>query len=301
MAQGNQSLRLGVALPQTEFDGDPAAMRDFAQAAEELGYDHLVTYDHVLGANPGADDTDTTRHLYHDPFVLLGFVAACTQRIELSVQVLILPQRQTVLVAKQAASLDVLCNGRLRLGIGVGWNEVEFIGLNENFHDRGRRSEEQVELMRALWAEPYISFEGKWHKVPDAGINPLPPRKNIPIWFGGHADVTLRRIAKMGDGWMPLAYPPDDTARGEVEKLRRYTEEAGRELDAVGIDAWVSMGSEDPSQWRDEVKGWRECGATHLTLSTAFAAYHHKRIEGTTLAAHLDAIERYRETVADLL
>ena len=300
MTQATQSLRLGVALPQTEFAGDPAAMRDFVQASEELGYHHLVTYDHVLGANPGVADSDGPKDLICDPFVLLGFMAACTRRIELSIQVLILPQRQTVLVAKQAASLDVLCDGRLRLGVGVGWNEVEFVGLGENFKNRGRRSEEQVELMRALWAEPYISFEGNWHKVPDAEINP-PPGRDIPLWFGGHADVTLRRIAKMGDGWMPLAYPPDDTARGEVEKLRCYAEETGRGPGDIGIDAWVSMGSKDPEAWRDEVKGWRECGATHLTLTTAFSAYHHERIEGTTLAAHLDAIKRYREAVADLL
>jgi probable F420-dependent oxidoreductase len=203
-------------------------------------------------------------------------------------------------VAKQAASLDVLSNGRLRLGIGVGWNEIEFVGLNENFKNRGRRSEEQVEVMRALWAEPFVAFEGKCHTIPDAGINPLPPRRHIPLWFGGHAAVTLKRIARLGDGWMPLAYPPGDAVNEEIAKLRRYTEAAGRDADAVGIDAWVSMGNEDPDQWRQEFKDWRDCGATHITLSTAFTGFHHQRIDGTTLDAHLEAIERYRDAVADL-
>ena len=239
--------------------------------------------------------------MYHDPFTLLGFLAACTKRIELSVQVLVLPVRQAVLVAKQAASLDVLCEGRFRLGVGVGSKDVEYTGMNENYGNRGRRSEEQVNLMRALWAEPYTTFEGQWHTIPDAGINPLPPRRNIPVWFGGHADATLRRIAKVGDGWMPLAYLPDDTGRGEIEKLRRYTREAGRDPAEVGIDAWVSMGDDNPEAWRDEVKGWIDCDVTHLTHSTAFASNHHTRIAGASLDDHLAATERYRDAVADLL
>jgi probable F420-dependent oxidoreductase len=301
MTQATQTPRLGVAMPQTDMGGDPGIVRTYTQAAEDLGFDHLVTYDHVLGGNPKTSDGYTGDGLFHDPFVLLGFMAACSQRIELSVQVLILPQRQTALVAKQAASLDVLSNGRLRLGVGVGWNEIEFVGLNENFKNRGRRSEEQVEVMRALWAEPFIAFEGKWHTIPDAGINPLPPRRNIPLWFGGHAEVTLKRIARLGDGWMPLAYAPGDEVNEEIAKLRRYTVAAGRDADAVGIDAWVSMGNEDPDQWRQEFKDWRDSGASHITLSTAFTGFHHQRIEGTTLDAHLEAIERYRDTVADLL
>ena len=294
MTQVTRSPRLGVALPQTDIGGDPGVVRAYTEAVEALGFDHMVVYDNVLGANPNTGS-------YHDSFVLLGFMAACTQRIELSVQVLVLPQRQAALVAKQAASLDVLCHGRLRLGVGVGVNQHEFTGLNENFKNRGRRSEEQVALMRALWAEPHITFDGEWHSIPDAGINPLPPRRDIPIWFGGHADAVLRRIARLADGWMPLAYQPDEVGRGEIEKLRRYTREAGRDPAAVGVDAWVSMGDDNPDQWREEVTGWRDCGVTHLTLSTAFNYYHHRRIEGTTVDAHLAAIERYRNAVAGLL
>src|SRR5215471_14610364 len=210
-------MRLGVALPIVDIGGEPAALKEFAQAAEEVGYHGIAAPDHVLGANvasrpgwtqPRARSTD----LYHDPFVLFGFLAGCTKIGDFSTQVLILAQRQTVLVAKQAASLDVLSGGRFRLGIGVGWNEIEFIGLNENFRNRGRRSEEQVQVMQALWADPYVTFDGKWHRVPDAGINPRPPQRKIPLWFGGHMDVTLQRIAKWGDGWMMLSEPPGPKA-----------------------------------------------------------------------------------------
>src|SRR6478736_8335762 len=204
------AMQLGASLPVVDIGTGPAAVRDFAQAAEGLGYAHLVAPDHVLGANPAADHggkrVGTTANAYHDPFVLFGFLAGCTQRIGFAVGVLILAQRQAVLVAKQAASLDVLCSGRFRLGVGVGWNEVEFVGLNENFRDRGRRSEEQVAVMQALWAEPHVTFAGKYHTIEDAGINPLPTRRRVPIWFGGHADVTMECVVKWGDGWMPLNY-----------------------------------------------------------------------------------------------
>src|ERR1700733_12832639 len=202
-------MRLGVMLPLTDIGGEPNVMRDFAQAAEELGYTNLGLPDHVLGVNvatrPNWGDRNTSGDLFHDPFVAFGFLAGvCRPTTEFSTQVLILAQRQAVLVAKQAASLDVLCGGRFRLGVGVGWNEVEFIGLNENFHNRGRRSEEQVQVMQALWAEPHVTFHGKYHTIEDAGINPLPPRRKIPIWFGGHADITMKRVGKWGAGWMPM-------------------------------------------------------------------------------------------------
>ena len=165
----------------------------------------MATPDHVLSVNvasrPNWDDRNTSDDLFHDPFVLFGFLANCTRNIEFSTQVLILAQRQAALVAKQAASLYVLCGGRFRFGVGAGWNLVEFVGLNENFHNRGRRLEEQVAVMQALWVESHVTFAGKYHRIEDAGINPLPPRRNIPIWFGGHADVTMQRVVKWGDGW----------------------------------------------------------------------------------------------------
>src|SRR6478672_9060747 len=226
-------MQLGASLPVVDIGTLPSVIRDYAQAAEGLGYSYLVAPDHVLGANPAAEHGDrrvgTTANPYHDPFVLFGFLAGCTQRIGFAVGVLILAQRQTVLVAKQAASLDVLCGGRFRLGVGVGWNEVEFVGLNENFRNRGRRSEEQVEVMQKLWAEPHVSFKGKWHTVEDAGINPRPASGKVSVWYGGHHERTLPRIAKWGDGWMPNAYPPDQEALEIFGKLRRLTEKAGRD------------------------------------------------------------------------
>ena len=234
-------MKLGISLPLSDIQGEPATVCDFAQAAEGLGYHHLAAPDHVLGVNVGSrpdwpKDRTTSQHYFHDPFVLFGFLSACTQKIEFSTQVLILPQRQTVLVAKQAASLDVLSGGRFRFGIGVGWNPVEFVGLNENFHDRGKRQEEQVRVMRALWAEPHVSFKGQWHTIEDAGINPLPARRTIPIWFGGHADATLRRIAKMGDGWMMLAHARGAEAETAFAKLRRYVEAEGRDPRTIGLE-----------------------------------------------------------------
>src|SRR5271154_5486430 len=223
-------MKLGVAIPGIDaaVGGDPVALREFAQAAEEIGYQDLSAPDHVLGVNvasrPDWGDRNTSADLFHDPFVLFGFLAGCTRNIEFSTQVLILAQRQTVLVAKQAACLDVLCGGRFRLGIGVGWNPVEFVGLNEDFHNRGRRSEEQVQVMRALWAEPHVTFKGKFHTIEDAGINPLPPRRAIPIWIGGHAEVTMRRVVEWGKGWMPNAYPPDQSALDVFARLRSLTE-----------------------------------------------------------------------------
>jgi len=298
-------IRLGIAIPQTDIGGDPLAARDFAQAAEATGFHHLATYDHVLGANvarrPDWAGPYTTEHCFHDAFVLFGYLAGQTARIELTTQVLILPQRQTVLVAKQAASVDVLSGGRLRLGIGIGWNPVEYVGLGEDFHDRGSRSEEQVTVMKALWADPHVTFKGAWHEIPDAGINPLPPRRSIPVWFGGHADPVLRRIARLGDGWIILRHQPDERARDEIEKLRAYTREVGRREDEIGIDAWMSMGRGTPEEWRREVEGWRDLGITHITLNTAFERRHHKRINGTSTTAHITAMRHFHESVADLL
>ena len=267
-------MQLGASLPVVDIGTGPVVVRDYAQAAEGLGYSYLVAPDHVLGVNPAADHggrrVGTTANPYHDPFVLFGFLAGCTQRIGFAVGVLILAQRQAVLVAKQAASLDVLCGGRFRLGIGVGWNEVEFVGLNENFHNRGRRSEEQVRVMQALWAHEHVDFTGEFHRIEDAGINPRPASGRVPIWYGGHAEATFRRAAKYGDGFMPLAYPPGDAALAAFDKLRRLTREAGRDPAAMGIEVWASLGAGNEDDWRREFAvleaGRRDArdGAHHL-------------------------------------
>lgn len=298
-------MKLGVALPIVDIGGEPDAIRDFAQAAEAIGYQGLAAPDHVLGVNVASRPQWTqgrarSTDLYHDPFVLFGFLAGITKIEDFSTQVLILPQRQTVLVAKQAASLDVLSQGRFRLGIGVGWNEVEFVSLNEDFHNRGRRSEEQVEVMRALWADPHVTFKGRWHTIDDAGVNPRPIHGGVPLWYGGHAEATLRRLVKWGDGWMPLAYAPGEAARAAFDRLRGMAEETGRDPATIGIDTRVSAAG-DEAQWRDDAQFWKSCGVTHLTLANYYQSGHLRRIEGRSLADHIAAMQRYWDAVADLL
>ncbi len=299
-------MRLGVMLPLGDIGGEPQVVRDFALAAEDLGYGNLGLADHVLGVNaasrPDWGDRNTSADLFHDPFVCFGFLAAlCRPSTEFSTQVLILAQRQAVLVAKQAASLDLLCGGRFRLGVGVGWNPVEFTGLNENFANRGRRSAEQVAVMQRLWAEPHVSFKGRWHEIDDAGINPLPVHRRIPVWFGGHVDQTLERIATLGDGWIMNAYAPGAEIEAELAKLRRLAEAAGRDPAAIGLDVWVSGGAGDEASWRQEVGYWKRAGATHITLTNTFGRRHHRRIAGRGVDDHLAVMKRFQAAVADLL
>jgi probable F420-dependent oxidoreductase len=298
-------MKLGITLPLVDIQGEPATVRDFAQAAEGLGYHHLGAPDHVLGVNvasrPDWGARNTSKDLFHDPFVLFGFLSACTSKIEFSTQVMILPQRQTALVAKQAASLDVLSGGRFRFGIGIGWNPVEYVGLNVTFNDRGKRQEEQVAVMNALWAEPHVTYKGKWHTIDDAGINPLPTGRRIPLWFGGHEDVTLRRIAKYGDGWIMLAHAAGPAANAEFAKLRGYVREAGRDPSSVGLEVWVSTGEGGPEDWRRQFLAWKEAGVTHVTVNSTYNRGPHKRIAGRTMADHMAAMQQYRAAVADLL
>jgi probable F420-dependent oxidoreductase len=305
-SQRETIMQLGALIPLGDIGGEASVVRDYAQAVEAMGYDFLEAPDHVLGVNAASrSDWDmsrnTSKDLFHDPFVLFGFLAGCTTKLGFSTGVLILPQRQTVLVAKQAASLDVLCGGRFRLGIGVGWNEVEFVGLNENFRNRGRRSEEQVQVMQALWKQDHVTFKGRYHTIDDAGINPRPPSGRVPIWFGGHHDATLPRIARWGDGWMPNAYPPDHTALEVMEKLRGLTRAEGRNPNAVGIEVWTSCGTGKPADWRKEVAFWKSAGASHICLTTTFNRRHHHRVAGRTAADHLAAMRTYRDAVSDAL
>lgn len=289
-------MRLGVVFPQTEITTDPSAVRDYAQAAEGLGYDHLLVYDQVVGLNPASrpdwSGVYTYEDNFHEPFVLLGFIAAATARIELVTGVLVLPQRQTALVAKQAAAIDVLSGGRLRLGIGVGAAPDEFRALAEDYHDRGRRSEEQIEVMRALWSQELVTYEGKWHHVIDGGINPLPPRRSIPIWIGGHADIVVRRTARLADGWIPL-HAPDDKCRREIEKLHAYAREAGRDPTEIGIESWVTIAGKEPEAWIEEARAWKSLGATHLSVNTMTAGL-------ASPAAHIDAIGRFKAAMTGI-
>jgi probable F420-dependent oxidoreductase len=285
-------MRLGVIFPQTEIGADPLVIKDFAQAAEGLGYQHILAYDHVIGANPasraGWRPPYTHRDPFHEPFVLFGYLAGLTKNIELVTGVIILPQRQTVLVAKQAAALDVLSAGRLRLGIGIGWNPVEYEALGANFKDRGRRSEEQVEVMRKLWTQELVTFQGHWHTITDAGLNPLPVQRPIPIWFGGSDDRALRRLARLGDGWFPLL-PPDDSCRAAIEKVNSYAREAGRDPSGIGIEGRITFGEGSAESWTKAIDAWKKLGATHVSVNTMKAGL-------SAPAEHINAIRRFKET-----
>ena len=290
-------MRLGVVFPQTEIGPDPIAARDYAQAAESLGYDHLLAFDHVLGANaesrPGWSGAYRHTDMFLEPFVLFGHLAAVTERLELVTGVIILPQRQTTLVAKQTATLDVLSGGRLRLGIGVGWNAVEYESLSQNFNDRGRRSEEQIEVLRALWTQELVTYEGRWHKITDAGLNPLPVQRPIPVWFGGRAEPLLRRVARIGDGWFPL-FRADADGLATVERMRGYAREAGRNPDDIGIESWVSIGDRQPEDWLADAEAWKSAGATHISVNTMRAGL-------SSPDGHIDAIRRFKEAATGKL
>jgi len=299
-------IKLGASLAVNDIGTDRVVVRDFSQTLEGWGFDYIQAPDHVLGGNPaGHKDkarVGTSDTAYHDPFVLFSFIAGCTETIGFAPGVLILAQRQAVLVAKQAASLDVLSPGRLRLGIGVGWNVLDFVVLNENFNTRGKRSEEQVRVMQALWANPNITFNGKYHTVDDSGINPRPPSGRVPVWFGGHVDATLERTAAIGDGWMPLAYPPDDQALTKFDQLRELTVKAGRDPKDIGIEVWLTLGNDDPAAWRRDVSFWKKAGVTHITAHTTYTGgKHHQRIAGRTADEHLAAIRKFQQAVGDLL
>ena len=286
-------MNFGVVFPQTEFGNDPAAIRDYAQTAESLGFTHVVAYDHVLGANPerpgGWQGPYTHRSAFHEPFVLFTYMAAVTQRLEFVPGIIILPQRQTVLVAKQAATLDVLSGGRLRLGVGLGWNAVEYTALNQDFHTRGRRMEEQVALLRQLWTQPLVNFAGRWHTIPDAGLNPLPVQQPIPIWFGGKAEPALRRAARLGDGWLSN-YRAVAEARPALDQLDRFLSEAGRTRAGFGLEARLQYGDGNPDTWAVGVRDWQAAGATHISLNTMGQGFD-------TSSAHLAAIRAFAESV----
>jgi probable F420-dependent oxidoreductase len=264
-------VQVGVVFPQTEIGADPAGVRAFAQAAQELRYRHLLAYDHVLGADTG-DRPDwrgpyTAEHQFHEILVLFGYLAGVAPRLELGACVVVLPQRQTALVAKQAAEIDILTGGRFRLGVGIGWNFVEFEALGEEFRNRGRRVEEQIDLLRRLWTEPVVTFEGRYHRVPAAGINPLPVQQPIPVWIGGSAEPAIRRAARLADGFFPQR-PLEGGWAATMERFRGWIVKSGRDPAAIGVERRISVADGTPDDWRREADEWRELGATHVSVAT---------------------------------
>ena len=293
-------MRVGVAFPTVDIGADFAASRDFVQTADELEYSHLRILDHVLGADPQFHPEVPTFYYthesyIHEPFTLMAYLAAVTTNLELTTGIIILPQRQTALVAKQAAQVDVLSGGRVRLGIGVGWNPVEFEALNEDWRSRGKRCEEQIEVLRLLWTQEVVDYKGQWHRIDHAGIKPLPVQRPIPIWIGAGApgrpmplDVAMRRIARLADGWFPL-FPLSDEGREVIDRIRRYADEAGRDPASLGLEGRIVLDAKTgPQAWIDEANAWKAVGATHLGIGTTGAGL-------TTAQEHIDSIRRFKE------
>jgi probable F420-dependent oxidoreductase len=265
-------MNVGVVFPQTEIGNDPGAIRAYAQAVEAMGYTHILVFDHVLGANPerpgGFKGPYTFRHAFHEPFVLFGFLAAATTRVGLVTGIVILPQRQTALVAKQAATADVLSSGRLRLGVAVGWNPVEFEALGTDFHTRGRRIEEQIAVMRALWTNELVTLHGAEHHIPDAGLNPLPVQRPIPVWMGGESEVVQRRAAKIADGWMPHVRPGPQ-GQASIDRIHGYVRDAGRDPARFGIEGRMALGQLPRGDWGKELEAWKAMrGVSHMSIHT---------------------------------
>ncbi len=276
-------MKIGVVYPQIELKGDPEAVRRFGLAAEDLGYDHINAYDHVLGAvhdnrDPALTGPYTEKDPFHDPLVMFAYLAGITSRIEFASSVLILPQRQTVLVARQAADLDLLSGQRFRLGVGTGWNWVEYQALDEDFDSRGKRLDDQIAVLRRLWGEALTSHFGPFHRFERVSLNP-PPKRQIPIWMGGRAEVAFRRAGRIGDGFMFM---------GGVEKadegwsrIKHHLQEAGRDPTAFARE--LTTPPVEAGQVRDIVLQWRDTGATHATIGTIGRGL-------TTIEAHIDFI-----------
>jgi probable F420-dependent oxidoreductase len=262
-------MQTGAVLAQNEV-GDPGAIRAYAQAVKGLGYDFLVTADHVVGADPAAypelERVYPLTSVLHEPLTLYAFVAGVAPGLALLSSVVILPQRQTILAAKQAAEVDVLTEGRFRFGVGIGWNPVEFQALNENFKNRARRFEEQVEVMRRLWTEPAVTFEGRYHTLRATGINPRPVQRPVPIWIGAAAEPAVRRACAIGDGYLPLR-PLEGGWEATIEKVEGWLREAGRDRASFGIEGRLDASAGGPDDWRGTVEMWRRFGASHLSVS----------------------------------
>jgi probable F420-dependent oxidoreductase len=281
-------MRPNAFFPSLDIGTDPAKIRDWAQAAEDLGYAYIEVPDHVFGAKgrDGWAPLYNEKDPFHETFVTLGFLAAVTKTIGLSTGILITPQRQTGVIAKQAAEVDLLSGGRLRLGIGVGWNHVEYEALGMEWKTRGARQAEQVEVLRRLWSEDLVTFEGRFHRLKDVSIVPMPVQRPIPIWFGGSSDAVIARAAQLGDGWMPIL-APDAQAEQKLGALREQLKSYGRDSTKFGIEVWLRVHGPDLQAWRTAADGWRRLGADMVML------YPMYRIPN--VADHIETLRRFNE------
>jgi probable F420-dependent oxidoreductase len=297
-------MKLSVLFPQMEFGVDPIAIQEYAQTAEELGYESLAVYDHVLSARPEGRSEPWLamfhEQTFHEPFVLFGYLAAATRRLVFVTKVLTLPERQTALVAKQVAEVDVLTGGRIRLGVGVGWNTVDFEGMGQDFRTRAQRLEEQIEVLRLLWTERFVTVDGRYHRISDAGLNPMPIQRPVPIWIAGQSDAAVSRVARLADGWFPgggvitpFQLQPTRSEGWDltIDRMRALARDAGRDPDKIGIEGGVGYGDGNPDEWIAEADEWRRFGATHLRVNTMGAGL-------TSPKEHIDAIRRFWDVVS---
>jgi probable F420-dependent oxidoreductase len=284
-------MELSARFPTGEIGDDPAKIRDWAQAAEGLGYDYIEVSDHVYGtaARDGWTPLYHEAIPFHETFTTLAFLAAATKTIKLSSGVLILPQRQTGVVAKQAAQVDLLSEGRLRLGIGVGWNHVEYAALDADWNTRGARQAEQVDVLRRLWTEDLVTYKGRFHDLVDVTIMPCPLQRPIPIWFGGSADAVVKRAARIGDGWMPLL-PPDKATEAKLADLRAHLKDFGRDPESFGLEGWIPMRELDPQRWAADADAWRKLGAGIIRLSATYPI--------PTFEGHIEVLRQFKAVVA---
>jgi probable F420-dependent oxidoreductase len=287
-------MQLGAVIPQSEIGTDAESLRAYLQAAQDLGFDFVVTSDHVLGADPaghpGWSRPQIHTSVVHEPFVLFGFIAGAAPKLGVLPSVVIMPQRQTALVAKQAAEVDLLTGGKLRLGLGIGWNTVEFEALNENFKNRGRRFEEQVEVMRKLWTEQSTSFKGEHHTVTSAGICPLPIQRPIPIWVGAASEAAIKRACRIADGYLPLR-PLDGGWDATMEKVNGWLDEAGRDRSSFGVEGRLDAGQGTADDWSKMVELWTRLGASHMSVGTGGAGLK-------TVDEHIQRLREAREVLA---
>jgi len=290
-------MNYGVVFPQTEIGTDISLIKEYVEEAEYLKYNHILAYDHILGVNsntrPEWIGPYNHNHMFFEPFILFSYLASITKNIEFATGIIILPQRQTALVAKQAATLDVLSQSRLRLGIGIGWNNVEYEALNENFSNRGIRSVEQIKLMRELWKNDSITFSGKWHKIDNAGINPLPLKKSIPIWLGGYHTNVFKRVGEIGNGWIGFFKTIEEGVK-IIEIIKSSAENHKRYSKDIGIEVPISISKNfNPSEIVRKITALEKIGVTHISINTMNMGLK-------TAHDHIDTIKKFKKIIDNL-
>lgn len=271
-------MNLGVVVRPVNLGHDLEVIKNFVHTVENAGFDYLLAYDIV-------SKTEHTPPPTSEPFVLISYLAGLTNKLDFATGVIILPSRQTLLVAKQAAEVDRFTKGRLRLGVAVGWNEKEYQAMKSDFHERGKRIEEQIALMRELWTKPDVTFKGEYHHLDEVGIEPLPVQRPIPIWLGGYAETVLQRVARFGDGWLAHITTPEE-AGPMVEKLHGNLDEAGRKSDGIGIGVCLDM--HFSHNWGEYMQSWIDLGATHFDIDTS-------RTELKTPQEHIDLVCSFKD------